>query len=87
MGSSAGLATRWSWVRILLVPLCFGTLAIPHNAGEFRRSNQMSLLSGVHARGSKRSHTGSKCVTCLREVKDNTEKTLLNLRNGIVRRR
>ena len=24
----------------------------------------MSLLSGVYARGSKRSHTGGKCVTC-----------------------
>ena len=23
-----------------------------------------SLLSGVYARGSKRSHTGGKCVTC-----------------------
>ena len=26
--------------------------------------NRWSLLSGVYARGSKRSHTGGKCVTC-----------------------
>ena len=26
--------------------------------------SRWSLLSGVYARGSKRSHTGGKCVTC-----------------------
>ena len=29
MGLSVGLATVWSWVRIPLRKLCFGTLAIP----------------------------------------------------------
>ena len=29
-----------------------------------RPKNRWSLLSGVYARGSKRSHTGGKCVTC-----------------------
>ena len=36
-----------------------------------------SLLSGVYARGSKRSHTGGKCVTCSGLIlileKDNSE--------------
>ena len=35
------------------------------------------LLSGVYARGSKRSHTGGKCVTCSGLTnfrKDNSEK-------------
>ena len=27
--------------------------------------SRWSLLSGVYARGSKRSHTGGKCITCL----------------------
>ena len=35
----------------------------PHIAGRDTKSRS-SLLSGVYARGSKRSHTGDKCVTC-----------------------
>ena len=35
--------------------------------------SRWSLLSGVYARGSKRSHTGGKCVTC---------SGLTNLREG-----
>ena len=38
----------------------------PHLPVSFRRDtkSRWSLLSGVYARGSKRSHTGAKCVTC-----------------------
>ena len=48
---------------------CFETWAIlfaPHLPVSFGRDtkSRWSLLSGVSARGSKRSHTGGKCVTC-----------------------
>ena len=38
----------------------------PHLPVSFGRDtkSRWSLLSGVYARGSKRSHTGCKCVTC-----------------------
>ena len=38
----------------------------PHLPVSFERDtkSRWSLLSGVYARGSKRSHTGGKCVTC-----------------------
>ena len=38
----------------------------PHICLSFGRDtkSRWSLLSGVYARGSKRSHTGGKCVTC-----------------------
>ena len=38
----------------------------PHLPVSFGRESKSrwSLLSGVYARGSKRSHTGGKCVTC-----------------------
>ena len=38
----------------------------PHLPVSFGRDtkSRWSLLSGVYARGSKRSHTGGKCVTC-----------------------
>ena len=41
-------------------------LFTPHLPVSFGRDtkNRWSLLSGVYARGSKRSHTGGKCVTC-----------------------
>ena len=44
------------------IPISF----TPHLPVSFRRDikSQWSLLSGVYARGSKRSHTGGKCVTC-----------------------
>ena len=41
-------------VKPLLVPASFGRDSI----------SRWSLLSGVYARGSKRSHTGGKCVNC-----------------------
>ena len=58
---SVGLATGWSWVRIPLRKLRFGTLAIPftplcHCLSEETLKSRRSLLSGVYARGSKRSH-------------------------------
>ena len=41
----------------------FVHLTLPVSFGRDTKS-QWSLLSGVYARGSKRSHTGGKCVTC-----------------------
>ena len=38
--------------------------------------SRWSLLSGVYARGSKRSHTGGKCVTCS-ELTNSREEQLL----------
>ena len=53
--------------RILLRPLenCSYFLypTLPVSFGGDTKSRR-SLLSGVYARGSKRSHTGGKCVTC-----------------------
>ena len=55
------------WVRIQLVPLgnfgnfLYPTLPVPF--GRYTKS-RWSRLSGVYARGSERSHTGGKCVTC-----------------------
>ena len=48
---------------------CFETWAVsstPHLPVAFGRDTKIrwSLLSGVYARGSKRSHTGGKCITC-----------------------
>ena len=40
-----------------------GNFVNPHLPVSFGRDTK-SLLSGVYARGSKRSHTGGKCVTC-----------------------
>ena len=41
----------------------FYTPHLPVSFGSDTKS-RWSLLSGVYARGSKRSHTGGKCVTC-----------------------
>ena len=38
-------------------------LPLPHFAIVFQKS-RWTLLPGVYAKGSKRSHTGGKCVTC-----------------------
>ena len=57
-----GLATGWSWVRIPVRQLIslrnfgnFVCLALPVSFGRDSKSRR-SLLSGVYARGSKRSH-------------------------------
>ena len=58
--------TDWSQVRIPLRPLGnFGNLLYPTLPVSFGRDtkSRRSLLSGVYARGSKRSHAGGKCVT------------------------
>ena len=64
--SNARLAIEWSRVRIPLRPLGnFGNFlypTLPECFGSYTKS--LSLLSGVYARGSKRSHTGGNCVTC-----------------------
>ena len=46
--------------------LNFGNFLFPPLPASFGRDTKRrrSLLSGVYARGSKRSHTGGKCVTC-----------------------
>ena len=41
----------------------FVYVTLPVSFGRDTKS-RWSLLSGVYARGSKRSHTGGKCVTC-----------------------
>ena len=41
----------------------FVHLTLPVSFGRDTKS-RWSLLSGVYARGSKRSHTGGKCVIC-----------------------
>ena len=43
-----------------------GNFVHPHLSVSFGRDTKSwwSLLSGVYARGSKRSHTGGKCVIC-----------------------
>ena len=38
----------------ITLPVCFGR----------DTESRLSLISGVYARGSKRSHTGGKCVSC-----------------------
>ena len=37
---------------------------LPHICLGLLEETLKALLSGVYARGSKRSHTGGKCVTC-----------------------
>ena len=47
--------------------MCYQPVSFtPHLPMSFGRDtkSRWSLLSGVYARGSKRSHTGGKCVTC-----------------------
>ena len=43
-----------------------GNFITPHLPVSLRRDtkSRWSLLSGVYVRGSKRSHTGDKCVNC-----------------------
>ena len=66
-GLSARLTIEWSRVRIPLRPFGnFGNFLYPTLPVSFGRDTKScwSLLSGVYARGSERSHTGGKCVTC-----------------------
>ena len=55
-----------------------GNFFTPHLPVSFGRDtkSRWSLLSGVYARGSKRSHTGGKCVTCS-GLTNSTEEQLL----------
>ena len=58
---------RGSWVRFPLAPLGnVGNFIYPTLPVSFGRDTKTcwSLLSAVYARGSKRAHTGGKCVTC-----------------------
>ena len=48
---------------------------LPVSFGRDTKS-RWSLLSGVYARGSKKSHTGGKCVTCS-GLTNSTEEQLL----------
>ena len=60
-GSIPGQATRH--VILLVVKTWLSTENVSVSFGGDTKSRR-SLLSGVYARGSKRSHTGGKCVTC-----------------------
>ena len=65
--SGPGLSIEGTVVRSHLPPfLNLGDFFTPHLPVSFGRDtkSRWSLLSGVYARGSKRSHTGGKCVTC-----------------------
>ena len=55
-----------------------GNFFTPHLPVSFGREtkSRWSLLSGVYARGSKKSHTGGKCVTC-NGLTNSTEEQLL----------
>ena len=65
---------RWTGDRVVLVSnpaggtslQNFGNSVYPTLPVSFGgdTKNRWSLLSGVYAKGSKISHTGSKCVTC-----------------------
>ena len=74
VGSSGRAVERWIVNRGnggSIPPTAVSKLAIsftPHLPVSFGRDtkSRRSLLSGVYARGSKRSHTGVKCVICSR---------------------
>ena len=63
-GYSVRLTIGWSRVQIPLGN--FGNFLCPTLPVSFGRGSKSlwSILSGVYDRGSKRSHTGGKCVTC-----------------------
>ena len=60
MASCGRAPDEWTVVRNLGN---FVHLTLPVSFGRDTKS-RWSLLSSVYARGSKRSHTGGKCVTC-----------------------
>ena len=64
---SSGLSIERSVVQSHLSPFRFSILFTPHLPVSFGRDTKSwwSFLSGVYARGSKRSHTGGKCVICV----------------------
>ena len=64
---SAGLSIEETVVQSHLPPFRnLGNFFTPHLPVSFGKDtkSRWSLLSGVYARESKRSHTGGKCVTC-----------------------
>ena len=61
----SGFDSRTRRMALLGVKIWFSTLEIVYLClSDETLKSRWSLLSGVYARGSKRSHTGGKCVTC-----------------------